>query len=345
MIHALNSGAFSARIPREFLRQHEGKFWVDQAAVYRYLVDNAVLREDAAREVQEAVTRVARRDLVAVADVRAAGLTVTLRNIGVTLYEFDRITPVGEATQSMSILNLGDRDLVTFIRGAVPVPVTASQFEMDARMAAAGGGANGGSVSMTNIEEHTRSVAEKLEDTLVNGSDVVLDANTLPGYTTLSTRETLSFTQGAWSSATGLTGAIADVIAARGALRDNGFTGPYILYLPTNFDGVLDDDYKAESDRTLRERLLAMDGIAQVKVLPSLADDNVLLVQMTRSVVEMPIGQDITTVTWDLMGGLATRWAILGVITFALKASAVRNPLSAGVLPALTTGSGIVHIS
>jgi uncharacterized linocin/CFP29 family protein len=340
MIHAHNNGVLAAGFPRQFIRNGV----VDREAMFRYLVENNVLREDATRQIEEALTRVSRRDLVGIADLRAAGLTVSLRNIGVTSFEFDRVTPVGEATQSMSILNLGERDRATFARTAIPVPVTASQFEMDAREVAAGG-VIGQSVSTTNIEEHTRSVAEKLEDTLFNGSDVVLGGNGIPGYTTLTTRETLSFTQGAWTSPTGVSGAVADVIAARAALRDNGFTGPYTLYLPTNFDGVLDDDYKAESDRTLRERLLAFDGINQVKVAPALADDNVVLVQMTRSVVELAVGQDITTVTWDLMGGLATRWAILAVLVPALKAAAARAPLSAGVLPALTTASGIAHIS
>lgn len=334
-------GPLISRIPRNFIRDGV----INRRAMYEALVENNTLREDETREVEEALTRVARRDLMAVADLRQMGLTVNLRNIGVTTYEFDRVSPVGEATQSMSILNLGDRDLVTFSRTAVPVPVTASQFEMDARHQAAGT-TLGEPVSLTNVEEHTRSVAEKLEDTLVNGSDVTLGANGLPGYTNFSSREQLSFTDTDWPSISGSPeAAVTDVLAMRTALRDNGFTGPYILYIPANFDGVIDEDYKAESDRTLRERLLAINGVEQIKVLPSLADDNVLLVQMTRSVVQAAIGQDITTVTWDAMGGLANYWAILSVMTFALKVAAAREPLSSGTLPALTTASGIAHLS
>jgi hypothetical protein len=219
--------------------------------------------------------------------------------------------------------------------------VTSSQFELDARAQAAGGEP----VQTTNVEEHTRAVAEKLEDTLVNGSDIVLGSNDLPGYTNFACREQHSFSAGAWTSPTGLAGAVADIIAMRLSLRENGFTGPYILYLPPNFDGVLDEDFKAESDRTVRERLQVMDGISQVKILPTLPDDNVLLVQMTSSVVTMPIGQEITTVTWDIFGGLATRWAILAVQSFALKCANVRAPLREGVLPALTTSSGLAHLS
>lgn len=335
-------GGVLVNVPRSIVRNGV----ICRRTMYEELAANGVLREDDTREMEEALVRVSRRDLVAVADLRAAGLTVMLRNIGVTFYEFERVSPVGEATQGMSILSLGDRDLVGFGKTGVPVPVTASQFRLDARQEAAGRTSSGEPVSLTNVEEHTRAVAEKLEDTLVNGSDVVLGGNPLPGYTTYSAREQLSFSDVEWSDPSITPGApIADVIAMRGALRANGFTGPYILYLPTNFDGAIDEDYKAESDRTLRERLLSINGISAIRILPSLPDSNVLLVQMTRSVVQAAIGQDITTVTWDLMGGLATNWAILAVMTFAIKAGWARAPLSQGELPPLTLASGIAHLS
>lgn len=335
----LGSGLIS-RVPRHFIRDGV----INKAAMYGELIENRTLREDETVQIEEALTRVARRDLRAVARLRATGLTKSLRNIGVTSFEFDRVSPVGEATQSMSILNLGDKDLVEFSRSSIPVPVTASQFQMDARMQAAGNTLGEG-VDTTNVEEHTRAVAEKLEDTLVNGSAVVLGGNGLPGYTNFASRETLSFSDAAWPSASNIGSAIDDVIAARTALRENGFTGPYDLYLPANFDAVLDKDYDSHTVRTLRERLLAIDGVNNVEIVPALPDDNVLLVQMTSSVVQLAVGQDITTVTWDTYGGLAMHWAILAVMAPALKAAFARNPLQDGTLPALTTASGIAHIS
>jgi uncharacterized linocin/CFP29 family protein len=336
-------GVSRLNLPGAFIRNGV----INRAAMYRALVDNRTLREDETRQIEEALTRVARRDLAAVADLQNAGLTVPLNNIGKTSYEFDRVAPVGPATQSMSILNLGERDLVRFARTAVPIPVTASQFELDARRQAAGT-TIGEPIDVTNVEEHTRSVAETMEDTLVNGSDVVLGANTLPGYTNFGAREQLSFSDAAWPAISGdLTPAVTDVLAARTALRDNGFTGPYNLYLSANFDGVIDEDYKASTSdsRTLRERLLAIDGVQAIRILPSLADDQVLLVQMTSSVVVWASGQDMTTVTWDMMGGLATRWAILNVGAPALKEAYSRAPLSEGELPDLTTAAGIAHIA
>jgi uncharacterized linocin/CFP29 family protein len=342
MLTQVSNGQSPVSIPREFLNNGV----LDRARMYRALVDNGVLREDQTRQIEETLTRVARRDLRAVARLREAGLMVDLRNIGVTSYEFDRVAPVGEATQSMSILAAGDRDLVRFSRSSIPVPVTISQFELDARHRAAGQNL-GQPIDLTNLEEHTRSVAEKMEDTLVNGSpDIILNGQGLPGYTNFSARHQVSYSDVAWDEISGdPEAAIVDVLAMRTALRNDGFVGPYDLYVSADYDGVLDKDYKSFSERTLRERLLAIDGVNQIIVLPTLGAQQVLMVQMTSSVVVWANGQDITSVTWDLMGGLADRWAVMNVGAPALKVSFAREPLSNGVLPALSESSGIAHLS
>lgn len=351
MIHGINNGGIIdiGAIPREFIRNGgdagRGGPQVSRASMYRALVDNNTLREDQTRSIDEALTRVARRDLVAVADL--IGLQTPLdKGIGSTTFEFDRVAPVGEATHGMSILNLGDEDLVNFTRTAIPVPVTGSKFRLDARQRAAGMGL-GPSIDVVNLEEHTRSVIEKLEDVLAHGSAVVLGGNQATGYTNEPARDTQSFSGSHWDDQTAgaHSAAVADVLNMRTGLRDNGFTGPYVLYVSDNFDGVLDDDYKAESDRTLRERLLAINGIIDVKVLPTLANDQALLVQMTRSVITHAMGQPLTTVTWASYGGLANHWAVMEVSAFAIRVANARAPLTNGTLPAATTAAGISHLS
>lgn len=324
------------RIPPEFMRDKQ----VSRALVYRTLVDNGLLREDQTKEIDDAVVQVTGRSLVAVADLQANGLTRGIAGgIGVTELAYDRIGAVGPAAQHMSIIALGDRDRVTYGRTSVPVPATSSQFEMDARELAAGGG-----VDLANVEAHSRSVAEKLELTLVCGSDVKLGQNGLFGYTNIDCRHQLSYTNGPWGNS-GAT-PIKDLNAGRQLLRDNGHTGPIVVYIASNLDTQLEEDFKAESDLTLRQRLLALDNITQIKVLPSLPDDEILMVTMTRDTVEMRTAQEITPITWELYGGLQTRWAIVHVGTFTIKCGWARAPQQCGgALPALTTSTGIVHIA
>lgn len=338
----LGAGKILKRIPANFIRDGV----VNTRAMFEELIANGSLREDDTKQIDETITKVARRDLRAVARLRTNGLVANLRDIGVTSFEFDRISPVGPASQAMSILGaLGFKDLVDFGRSSIPVPVTAAGFDLDARQRAAGSN-RGQPISMTNVEEHTRAVLETLEDNLVNGSPVKLGGNGMPGYTNFGSRHQLSFSDAAWNALSGgLEAAVTDTLAMRSALRDDGFTGPYDLYIPQDFDGVLDEDYKANDSRTLRERLKAIDGVSFIDVLPSLPNSEVLLVQQTSSVVEAAVGQDVTPISFDTHGGLSTEWIIMAVMGFALKAAIARAALSQGTLPALTTSSGIAHLS
>lgn len=305
---------------------------VDRKRMYQYLAANDLLPTDVTREIEDTFIRVARRELVGVGDLRGAGLVANLGSIGITQYEFERLGAKEAATQSMSISDTGSEDRVTYNLDAVPVPVTRSSFRLDARVQALGS-TRGAAVAQVEADESTRQVAKKLEDSLVNGGDAVIGGNTMPGYTTFTARETVTLANN-WDAAAGTP--IADALAMKQSLVANGFTGPYILYVPSNYDTTLDEDYKDESERTVRERLLSITGITQVKVLPTLADNNVLLVQMTPGVVQIAQGQDISPVTWDIMGGLARRWVVMAIMSFALK----RSEDEAGALV-----SGIAHLS
>lgn len=316
---------------------------IDRGAMYRHMVQNNTLPTDATRSIDDTIVSVGRRVLRAVGDV--SGLRVGLdRGIGSTTYEYHRITPVGEATQGMSILDMGQRDLVTYELTAIPVPVTASQFRLDARHLAAGRGGGGESVDLTNVTEHTRSVFEKLEDTLVNGSDVVLNGNALQGYTDFSSRNTVGFSGGAWSAATN-TSIVVDVLAMIQALEDDGFGGPYVLYIPSAYSTVMGEDYTANYSQTVQQRLLSIEGISRITVLPTLPANNVLLVQVDSGTVRYPVGQDFIVLPNELMRGLATEWYLFIVATFALLARYCRAPLSDSTLPVLSTGSGIAHLT
>jgi hypothetical protein len=97
------------------------------------------------------------------------------------------------------------------------------------------------------------------------------------------------------------------------ALVDDRCYGPYVLYIPSNWELALDDDYKAESDATVRERLLKISGIADVKVADKLTADYPVLVQMTSDVVRMVNGLAVTTVQWDTEGGMQVNFKVMAI--------------------------------
>ena len=80
------------------------------------------------------------------------------------------------------------------------------------------------------------------------------------------------------------------------------YRGPFILYVNNKYWTALQDDYKAESDRPILERIRAIAEIQDVKPSSSLANNEVVMVQLTSNVVQLGVAQDIDTVEWEMLG-------------------------------------------
>lgn len=302
----------------------------------RQMIVNDVLREDEWQSLDDALVRVVRRDLVGIADLQERGLTRDLGGLGVTETEWEEVDDHRDATQSMSVGDLGDEDTVRYLLNSRPVPITRAGFRLDRRQLEASRN-RGASLDTTNAEEATRSVNDKLEDTLVNGGDVVIGGNGIPGYVDFTDNQDVAFNDVEWSSTTDLQNAKDDVLDMKQALVDDGFEGPFGLYIPGNWDTTVEDDYNPQAgNQTLRDRILSIEGIEFVRVLKSLPDSNAILVQLTSDVVSLHTGQDITTVSWDLHGGLVTRFLVMAAMVPVLKSTLNESG---------TRVAGIAHLS
>ena len=186
---------------------------------------------------------------------------------------------------------------------------------------------SGSPLDTTQVEEATRQVAETTEDLLVNGVESgdskILgfgsSAATIYGYTDRPNRNMYSLGT-AWSDANE-TGEdiIADVLAMVTAAQVDRMFGPYILYVPANFWVKLQDDYKPNSDKTILQRVREISGIEDVKPVDKLADSNVLLVQLTKSNVDMVIGMQPTTVQWETQGGMMMMFKVMSIMVPRIK--------------------------
>lgn len=108
--------------------------------------------------------------------------------------------------------------------------------------------------------------------------------------------------------------------------------GPFQMYVPSAVFTHMGDDFKANSDRTIMERLLAIPGISGIKETKDLTASNILLVQMTSDVVDMVDGMQPTTVEWESEGGMITNFKVMAIMVPRLKFDYVNQ-------------SGIVHYS
>ena len=70
---------------------------------------------------------------------------------------------------------------------------------------------------------------------------------------------------------------------------------------------------------TIRQRLLELEKIEAVKVNDSLPDDNVVLVQMTSSVVRLLTGLPLTNVQWPSEGGMKTNYKAMEIVVPQLR--------------------------
>lgn len=282
---------------------------------------NSLLRKDEWVAIDDAVVQVARGRLQGVDDLRSAGLTRDLGGLGVLIDEYEKVGDMTDAEQSMAGVTEGEEDIPDFALAGVPIPITHKDFRVNVRHLEASR-TRGSAIDVTAAQTASRKVAEKLEDTLFNGGDVQITqsgtAYTIAGYTTFTDRLTGSLTGNGWDDS-GTRDILADAIAIVSALEANNYYGPFVFYVPQTYMSELRDDYKAESDKTILERILAIDAISAVRVTSKLTGDVVIAVQMTSDVVDLSIGQDVTTVEWETRGGLQMRFKVMAAMAPRLK--------------------------
>jgi uncharacterized linocin/CFP29 family protein len=279
-------------------------------------ITNATLRKDEWKALDTAVLDVAQDRLVGVADLETRGLVRNIPNgLGTTVDQYEDFSDIEPAAVSMDAVTRGQNDRVEIDINSLPLPITHKDFQINIRTLNASR-TLGATLDTTMTEKSTRKVGDKLEDMLFNGlSTYTFGGGTIYGYTDFPSRNTVTLT--AWT-----TGeiALADVISMKQASIDDKYFGPWMLYIPKNYETVMDNDFKSNSDKTTRQRIKEIEGIIDVKVSDKLADSNVVLVQMTSDVVRMVKGLGITVVEWQTEGGMIFHFKVMTIQVPQLRA-------------------------
>lgn len=272
----------------------------------------ALLQYEEWLDIDRAVIAAALQRLVGIADLQAMGLEHTLGSIGQTISLWDRQSSMTPAEISMSAVTRGEKDTPAYSPQQVPVPIVHKEFGLELRRLEASR-RFGESLDVTGAAIAGRNVAEKSESMLFSGAAIQVNGATIYGYINHPDRNTVVLSL-AWDNAS-KTGAqiLADVAAMLASSRGQRHFGPFILYVPTTYQGPLEADYRAQDPRTVKQRLLALDGIEDVKVGDFLPANTVVLVQMTSDVVDLAIAQDITTVQWSVLGGMQEEFKVMAI--------------------------------
>lgn len=268
----------------------------------------------------------------AVEDLRSAGLTHPLGSVGKTISLYDKESDMTPASVNMSGITLGEEDRAAYNTASVPVPVFLKPFRLNWRHLAASR-SEGEALDTANSRLAGRKVAEAEENVLINGStEINVEGAVIYGYRTHPDRNLVDMGVD-WSTATGAQ-IVGDVMEAVQSLRTDFRRGPYKLYIPLAYATRMDADYNpgTSDTRTIRERILAIEGVASITVLDHLAAPDVLLVQLDKQTVDWAVGQTISTINWQEMGGLQNHFYTLSVGTPRVKSD-------------YDGRSGIVHIT
>jgi len=302
------------------------------------LRDNATLRKDEWIQLDTAVVEVARERLNGVQDLISLGLVFPVENaLGTLVVQHELASEMTAAEVTMDGVTRSRADRVTFSLVSTPLPIVHHDFQITARHLAASRRL-GQPIDTTQAAEASRQVAEKLEDMLFNGlssGDTLgfgSDTAQLFGYTNRTNRNTVTLaTDWDASAATGAT-ILADVLAMINAAHQDFHFGPFGLYVPTAYWVPLMDDFKANSDKTIFQRLNELPDIQFVKPADELTADNVVLIELTRTNVDMVVGMQPTTISWETQGGMVMFFKVMAIMVPRIKIDA-------------NSRSGVVHLS
>ena len=319
---------------------HNGKVWVDQRIGNKIVpvhapTRNATLRYEDWKEIDRQVVKIYKERLRGVADLRSRGLEYRVGGgMGRTVLLTEAESDMSPAEVSMDGKAQSNFDRPVYALNNLPLPIIHKDFGFNARQLAASRlGAS--PLDTAGAERAARRVAEEAEKLLIGNSTVAdqftYGGGTIYGLTDHPNRNTFTLSDPqltAWVPADTL----ADVLAMRTAAYQDNYFGPFGIYCSNNWDQYMDDDYNLAggSDLTLRQRLAQIDGIEFVRTLDFMSNHDLILVGLSQDVARIVVGMEITTVQWEMEGGMEQRFKVMAILVPQVRADHAGN-------------SGVVH--
>src|SRR4030067_2587562 len=274
---------------------------------------NDILLYDEWKLFDEAVIAAAQKRAIGMKDLMSRGLTYnTGTGLGKTVLSYQDASDMNAAELTMDGINKAVKDRIDYDIKYLPLPIIHKDFSISARVLEESR-SSGAPIDTTHATLAAFKVMEQAENILFNGASAyTFGGGTIRGYTDYPDRNIASLGT-AWSSDTG-ENILDDARAMKQDSIDDLHFGDWVMYIPTAYETTMDDDFKAASDISIRERLLKLRGLQDIQVADQLSDGNVLLVQMTEDVVRAVNALPITTVQWGTDGGFMVHFKILMIL-------------------------------
>ena len=301
-------------------------------------VGNATLRRDEWKQLDEAVLGISEIRLGGVQDLIDNNLVFNLGNaMGTTVLEWHDISDALTADLTMDGVTRAKGDRPEYGTNYLPIPIIHSDYEINARALEASRKL-GNPLDTTLAERAARKVNEKLETMLFTNTSYTFGGGSIKSYINHGDRNQVTMAKH-WDDMEDSTlesigsKIIDDAIGMKQASIDDYHYGPWMLYIPTAYETLLDKDYdKTTPGTTIRERILKIAGIKGIKIVDKLPANNVLLVQMTNDVVRLVRGMGIQNVEWQTEGKFITKYKVMTIQVPQIRSDQAGH-------------SGIVHLA
>jgi uncharacterized linocin/CFP29 family protein len=233
---------------------------------------------------------------------------------------------------TMDGISRGENDRPVYSTNYLPIPIIHADYEINSRALAASRSL-GNPLDTTMAERAARKVSQYLENLLFTDESYSFGGGVIYSYLNHPSRNPVTIT--AWDdSAKTARGIVDDVLAMKQAAIDAKHYGPYKVYIPTAYETVLDEDYEdtgtTSTNKTIRQRILEINNIQDIKVVDTLTANNVVLVQMTQDVVRLVRGMPIQNVEWSVEGKFINKYKVMTIQVPQVRADQEGN-------------SGVVH--
>ena len=280
----------------------------------------STLRRDEWKALDEAVLNISRSRLVGVQDLISDGLIYQLGNaMGTTVLEWHDMSDSMEADLTMDGVTRSKGDRPVFQYNYLPIPIIHVDYEINARALAASRNM-GNPLDSTSAENAARRVAERLEEMLFTNTTKAFgeldqrSRNSIYSYVNHPDRNPVTLTVNWDADAKTGKQIVDEVMDMKKASIAAKHYGPWNLYIPTGYETTIDADYSdAKGSNTIRERILKISNIKNIKTIDSLAANTVLLVQMTSDVVRLVRGLGMQNVQWSTEGNMVNKYKVLTI--------------------------------
>ena len=283
--------------------------------------NKGTLRRDEWRQLDEALLGIAESRLTGTNYLLGAGLRYTLGNaMGTTVLEYHNAGDSLVAELSMDAVTRTKGGRQEFESVFLPIPIIHVDYEINQRVLEASRSL-GNPLDASQAERSGRKVMEKQEEMLFTNTNYKFGGGTIYSFLNFPSRiQKADLTD--WSS-NAVVGEdiVDDVLEMKQALIDKHQYGPWVIFIPTNFETKLDQDYSdAKGSNTIRDRVLAINGIDDIVVVDTLPSSNVVMVQKTTDVVRIVQGLALQNIQWQTEGGFVNKFKVISIQVPQLRA-------------------------